>query len=158
MPVYTDGEYHGPGVYRGQKLAPDGVVNFAPGTYIVEQGLEISGGNGMVGTGIFIYNGCAADAPPGCTSNGTFRISGSGYADATAQTTGPYAGILLYQAQDNTAKVDLSGGSGLGALDGLIYVPATQKLNLSGESTLDVLGVIANIVGTSGGAAVQVGF
>ncbi len=91
-----------PGIYSQISVSGSAVLTLNPGTYIITGGgLTVTGNAVLQGSGVFIYN--AGSNYPG--SGGTFggiTIGGSGTANLTASTTGPYAGILIFQSRQNT--------------------------------------------------------
>ena len=158
LPVYTDGAYHGPGVYRTKALTIGSPTTFAPGIYILEDGFTVPGGNRVTGTNVLLFNGCGLNAPPSCTGKGKISISGGSTADLTALTSGPFAGILFFQDRANTQVVTVSGGSLVTALSGALYAPNSSKITLgSGGSTLSISQVVGQVVEASGGSQITVG-
>ena len=107
-----------PGVYSSIKVSGNGSLILNPGTYIiVGGGLSVTGNGSIAGSGVFIYN---------TGSEGTYggiAITGNGEFNLTAPPTGPYAGILIFQARDNTRAMSLSGNA-LTGITGTIYAPA----------------------------------
>jgi hypothetical protein len=149
--------YHGPGVYRGATLTIDSPTTMAPGIYIVEKGLSVPGGNRVTGTGVVIFNGCGLAAPVTCTPTGKFTISGGSTAGLSAPTSGPYAGMLMFQERTNTADVTVSGGSLVSSFNGVIYAVNAGKVTLgSGGSQMTMSGVVASTVTISGGSQISI--
>jgi hypothetical protein len=157
LPVYTDGRYRGPGVYRTQPLTIDSPTTMAPGIYIVEAGFSVPGGNRVTGTGIVIFNGCGRNAPLTCTPTGKFTISGGSTAGLSAPTSGPYAGMVMFQERTNTSDVTVSGGSLVSSFNGVIYAVNAGKVTLgSGGSQMSMSGVVASTVVVSGGSQITI--
>jgi Putative Flp pilus-assembly TadE/G-like len=110
----------------GIKVATLGhTLNLNPGLYILtgSNGLNVSGGAVINGTGVTIYN----------SGTGKIDISGGSTANLTASASA-YPGILFFQDPSNTAAATLSGGS-TGNLQGALYFPETQMLTFSGGSS-----------------------
>jgi hypothetical protein len=110
-----------PGTYcSGLTISNGATVTFTSGTYIMKGGgLTFSGGARVTGDGVMFYNTYAAGYPfaPFIFDNGTFET-------LTAPTTGPYAGILLYQ--DPTVVSAAAGsfaGGNKATLTGALYFP-----------------------------------
>ncbi len=111
-------------------VTTSGTVTFGPGTHIFDgAALKIQGGSTVEGTELTFYwseNGGVNDG---------FDISGGAVVTLSAQTTGVYAGILMYQDRNTTTSVvhKLSGGSTMN-LDGIIYAPSTDVEFAGGTS------------------------
>jgi Flp pilus assembly protein TadG len=143
-----------PGRYTGSLKVNAATACFNPGTYYLEQGMDISGQSQVTlcpGTtgGVFLY-----------IAGGTVTISGGSSVRLTPLTTGPYAGVLIFQARGGTQRLTLSGGSGI-QLPGALYVPDGET-NLTGGSTAsDALGVgqiITHTLTASGNSTIGPGF
>jgi hypothetical protein len=139
-----------PGVYSQITVLGNALLTMNPGVYIIAGGGFFVGGNGTVrGSGVMIYN--AGSSFP--SAGGNFhRVSVFGNAKVllTAPTTGPYAGILIFQARDNTRALSVSGNSFLGLL-GTIYAPAAALYLRGNSRTHDSL--VVNRLTISGSAA-----
>lgn len=158
LPVYTDGVYHGPGVYRTAELGISSNLTMAPGTYILENGMKITGSSTVNGTGVFLFNGCAAGSPATCANTGNFTSGGSARLDLSAPTSGMYKNILLFQNRTNVQPIKVGGSTAITSLNGMIYAPSADPVILgSGTSGMSVGGVIANKVEISGSGGVNVG-
>ncbi len=138
-----------PGVYREIEVSGKCNVTLNPGVYVIAGGeFEIKGKASLKGTGVTIYLAGANYPSPG----GKFkevRIKTKGTVQLSAPTSGPYAGVLLFQARDNRKRLSLSGD--LSGLSGTIYAPAAQ-LALRGTTTLTT-SIIADRLRLSGRAA-----
>jgi hypothetical protein len=82
---------------------------------------------------VFIYN-AGANYPNSGGSFGGITLSGNGTFNLTAQTTGTYAGLLIYQSRQNTRALSLSGNA-MAGLTGTIYA-ANALLSMSGNASL----------------------
>ena len=144
------------------------------GTYIIlGGGFSVSGNASVTGSNIFIFNAGSNYSNNGSTitTGGNFggiTLSGNGNFNLTPTTgSDPYAGILIYQARDNTRALSISGNATV-AVSGTIYA-ANAALTLSGNGTLkdtlvvgslNVSGNIAltQIAAGSGGSEAATGF
>jgi hypothetical protein len=124
----------GPGIYSQISVSGNAVLNLEPGTYIIEGGgLSVSGGASLSGSGVFIYN--AGSKYPGSGGHfGAISISGGGTVNLAAPTTGVYAGVLIFQARDNSSDLSFSGNA-LAGMSGTIYAADAQP-SLSGNAKL----------------------
>ena len=131
---------------------------------ILEQGgiYYISGGLTMTGTsvlkmdpstkgGVMIYN-----APNGTSQNQSINISG-GKITLDPLTTGPYAGIIMWQ--DRTSSVSMSiQGQGGSTIKGTFYA-ANALLSVTGQGT-NTIGsqYISRTLSLSGGGTVNIDY
>jgi len=149
--------YQGPGVYPKQ-LAISGDTTFAPGSYVLRQGLAISGGT-INGSGILLFNGCTADAQqPSCGNGvGSFQVSGQAAINLSPASSGTYAGILYFQSRTNTSSMSISGGSNLQLFSGVLYAPAATGVALgAGGGGLRLGAVIGKNLTVQGNGTVEV--
>jgi hypothetical protein len=122
LPVYSDGNYHGPGVYSTTlTFSGQGTTTLATGTYILQQGISVSGQASLANApgGVFLY-----------VSGGSISFSGQGiislspptppYTDSNG-TQAPNLGI--WQASTDTNTVNLSGNGAADTYSGVIYAP-----------------------------------
>jgi hypothetical protein len=101
------------------------------------------------GSGVTIYN-TSSNYPSNTGTYGGITLSGSGTFNLTAPTSGPYAGVVIYQARANTRAISLSGSVVTG-LGGTIYAPSAL-LFISGNASLNG-SVVVNTLSLSGNAA-----
>jgi prepilin-type N-terminal cleavage/methylation domain-containing protein len=145
-PAPVGGRYQ-PGVYP-QPLPNDAVL--APGIFI----LCASPGSGLTGTGVMLY-----------LAQGTINWSG-GNTNLTAASSGPYAGIAIWQPSSNTSTITIQGNAGLTLgtaspsvsppMGSGIYAPSAE-VDLSGTADLFLGWVIAKTILITGDHAVTVG-
>ena len=116
-----------PGVYCGGLTISSSNVTFAPGLYIIKDGvLTGSGGSSFTGNGVTFF----------LTGNGAgVNISGGGHVHLVASNNAPLAGFVFFldPAATPAAKSVLSGTSEL-YYEGTLYFP-NQLLELSGGSS-----------------------
>jgi Bacterial Ig-like domain (group 3) len=118
-----------PGVYYSIRVSGDATLTLRPGVYVIEGGgLTVSGNGSINGSGVMIYNAGGDDDRGGIT------LSGNGTFNLTAATSGPYAGVVLFQARDDARTISLSGKAMMG-LGGTIYAPAA-RLSLKGRALI----------------------
>ena len=130
-----------PGVYvigtGGVNISGNATLSGSGVTYIVEGGgFTVSGNAGMSGSNVLIVNGGSNYPNPAISGEtyGGVTLSGNGSFSLNAATSGTYAGILIYQARDNTRAVSVSGNS-MAGITGTIYA-ANALLTMSGNASL----------------------
>ena len=75
-----------------------------------------------------------SDYPSTGGTYGSISLSGNGSYHLTPPTTGTYAGIVIFQARDNSKALTVSGNAS--GMTGTIYAPAAQ-LSESGNAQLN---------------------
>lgn len=118
-----------PGVYASQlHIASGQTVSLNPGIYYLQNGLLIDNNANVTGNGVMIYN------------TGTGRISapisfqGGGQITLTAATTGPYAGLVIYQQRSSTTSMNIANGSTT-MIVGTVYAPSATAIFAGGSSS-----------------------
>jgi hypothetical protein len=124
-----------PGVYVGGiDVEGSAVVTLVPGIYYFQGGgFSVGGQASITGQGVLLYN-----APTGGTGGsqaGPISISGSVSVNLSAQTSGAYAGIAIFQDRASTSAITL-GQSARVNLSGMIYA-ASATVSLSGSAVLN---------------------
>jgi hypothetical protein len=138
-----------PGIYSSIKISGYGSLVLNPGTYLIEGGgLTVTGCGNLSGDGVFIYNAGSYFPDPG-GSMGGITLRGNGMIDLTAETAGDYAGVVIFQARDNTRALAL-GGCAASGLNGIVYAP-NALLTLQGYAQLDASLIVdeLNVGGSS---------
>ena len=153
LPVFTDGAYHGPGVYRDKTLSISSPLVMAAGNYIVEDGITLT--STITGTGVFIFNGCATGSPASCKNDKDVQLNGTSIG-LTPPSTGTYAGLLLFQSRTNAHAMNLTGNTTVMSLDGVIYAVAAD-VKLTGTVGMVLGGLIARTVDITGNGLIRVG-
>jgi Bacterial Ig-like domain (group 3)/MBG domain (YGX type) len=147
-----------PGVYvlagGGFTASGNAVVTASNVTFIIEGGGFSQSGNATVkGAGVTIFNAGSNYGTSG--SGGTYGpITLSGNGNLSAPTTGPYAGILIFQSRDNTQTLSFSGNTLL-EMTGTIYAeaaPLVQSGNAQLGSSQDPLSLVVDRMTLSGNA------
>jgi Flp pilus assembly protein TadG len=137
-----------PGVYHGGITLSGANVTLMPGIYYMQGGgLAMSSDSSLSGTGVMIYND---------NGGGNLKLVSSGTINLTPPTSGPYAGIVIYQDRRSTERIDLSGAFA-SRVTGTIYA-AGAMLNLTGQSGSTQLGsqLISYDLSLSGGVTLKV--
>ena len=133
-----------PGVYA----AVDGCTSFATGIYIVTAASTFTGNSGATGTGVLFYLACnhggkaahchAGEAGGSLSTNGgpKLALAFTPLADPT------YAGLVVYGDRDNTATLDIQGGSDVSLGAGSLYM-RSGTLAHGGNPTIHIGGTMA---------------
>jgi hypothetical protein len=120
-PVYTDGAYHGPGVYTTTlSFSGQGSQQLATGTYILEAGISVTGQASLTSApgGVLLY-----------VSGGSINFSGQGNVSLQPLSPPPYSSapnLGIWQAKADTSTVSLSGNGSANTYSGTIYAPGAQ--------------------------------
>jgi Ca2+-binding RTX toxin-like protein len=124
-----------PGTYSQISVSGMAVLTMNPGIYVIEGGgFTVSNGGSVSGNGVLIFN-AGSNYPNSGTSGATFggiTLSGAGTFNLTAPTSGTYAGVVIYQARNNTRALSI-GNSAMAGMRGVVYAPYAL-LTLSGSS------------------------
>jgi hypothetical protein len=122
-----------PGVYQGGiHVSGQVTLNMAPGLYYMD-----NGGFSFTGQGNLNANGVTVYTSPKTTSD-VVNVNGLGQVNWSPMTTGPYAGIALWQARSSTNNIYLTG-NGTSAIYGTFYAQH-GTLVTQGNGAQDVLG------------------
>lgn len=159
-----------PGVYDNINIS-GGTLDLNPGTYVITQSIQISGGGSIQGVGVTVYLAChgaggaiacPSTAPATATSIETFCGaplppnpsqaylaafgSGSGSLTLTAPTSGAYEGLAVFADRHNTAGICIAG-NGAAQFTGAIY-GRSAGINIQGNGLQGQLGSI--VIGAIG--------
>jgi len=88
-----------PGNFSGQ-FPPNGVDTLEPGVYCVNGDFRVNGGDSLTGIGVTIY-----------MESGGVNWNGGATINLSAQTTGDYAGLLLFAPLSNHDGITINGNS-----------------------------------------------
>jgi hypothetical protein len=139
-----------PGIYSQISASGSASLTLNPGLYLIEGGgFTVTGQASVSGTGVTIYN-TSRNYPSNTGSYGGITLSGNGTFSLTAPASGPYTGIVIFQARANTRAVSLSSKAGTG-LGGTVYAPEAL-VYLSGNATVNGA-LVVNELSLSGNAA-----
>jgi Flp pilus assembly protein TadG len=142
-----------PGIYT-VNLGGAGGTNMTlnPGTYILKAGMDTSGNANVNGTGILIYNTYTTypNNPGPTPSCGQVKLAGNAVSTLSAQTTGTWKNLLVYQDAKCTTGVSIVGNGTFNGT-GSFYVPSAP-FSFSGQNaTLTGSQLIANTVDVQNG-------
>ncbi|TIV48213.1 MAG: pilus assembly protein, partial [Mesorhizobium sp.] len=135
-----------PGTYCDKTWS--GKITLEPGVYIL-RGVTIKpGGNGsLTGQGVTIF----------LMEGSQLYINANEQVNLSPPTSGPYAGITIFQDHGNTSALTLNGGAG-SVVSGFIYAP-DATITYTGNSDMNAQGsclrVVGNIVQMTGTSAVK---
>jgi Flp pilus assembly protein TadG len=142
-----------PGVYSVNMGGAGGTnLNLNPGVYVLKAGMDTGGNANVTGHDIFLYNTystypSAPGASPNCYS---VNLQGNALMQLSAQTTGTYAHLLVYQ--DPACSVEMMiGGNGTFDGTGSIYIPSASFRFDGNPSTLNGSQLIARTVDIQNG-------
>ncbi|MEP9390593.1 TadE/TadG family type IV pilus assembly protein [Mesorhizobium sp. KR9-304] len=132
-----------PGTYCNQKLSGD--ITLEPGSYILRGGSVDLNGNGVLkGAGVTVF----------LMEDAQFSINGNEVVQLTPPTSGPYAGIVIYQEKSNTNTVSINGTSD-SYVSGFIYAPgahvfyAGNSVSTTQSRCLRIVGNTVEMTGNS---------
>ena len=142
-----------PGVYTtnlGGSGNTDMVLN--PGVYILKAGMDTAGNRDITGNNVFIFNTYTnypnnPGANPTCSQ---INLQGNATSTLSAQTTGTWANLLVFQDPNCTASMEI-GGNGTFSGTGSIYIPSAQFVFDGNPSTLNGSQLIARTVNIQNG-------
>src|SRR5262249_41239120 len=125
-----------PGIYTEIKVSGSGRLILNPGIYVLAGGgLAVTGSGSINGDGVMLYNaGSNYTSGASNPSFGGLTLSSSGNLPPTPMTSGTYAGVLIFQARDNTRALSLSGNGT--TLEGGVIYARNAMLALSGNTTV----------------------
>jgi hypothetical protein len=111
-----DGSSHvlQPGKHCSVNFNGTPTITFAPGVHVISGPMMIGSGATVIAEGVTFY---FPDTSSELRANGQLRIK------ATAPTSGPYAGILMFEKPGSNKGAFIFNGSLGEELDGVIYLP-----------------------------------
>ncbi|RWG79246.1 TadE/TadG family type IV pilus assembly protein [Mesorhizobium sp.] len=135
-----------PGTYCDKTWS--GKITLNPGIYVLRNVVIKPGGNGsLTGHGVTIF----------LMEGSQLIINANETVDLSPMTSGPYAGITIFQAHGNTQALTLNGGSG-SVVSGFIYAP-DATMTYTGNSDMSAQGsclrLVGNTVQMTGNSAVK---
>jgi hypothetical protein len=133
-----------PGIYTSISASANCSVTMQPGIYILKGGgMSISGNASLTGQGILVYN-AGSSFPSTGGSFGSISLSGNGSFNVTAQTSGPYAGMVMFQSRDNPRTLSISGNGAVSGLQGTVY-GKLAPVSITGNGTLPAQFVVDSV-------------
>ena len=113
-----------------------GKLPYLPGVYVLRGGKINLGGNGsLVGAGVTIF----------LMEDANFSVNGNEIVQLSPPTSGPYAGITIYQERSNDNPLTINGASG-SQVSGFVYAPGAHVF-YAGNSATTGLGGCMRLVG-----------
>ena len=83
-------------------------------------------------------------------NNGALTVSGNANVNLTAQSTGAYQNIAIFQARNNASAITMSGNAVVNLNDAVLYSANVQSIaTLSGNAVVDA-SLIVNELSISG--------
>ena len=115
-----------------------GNIVLDPGVYILRGGQIKLGGNGSLsGSGVTIF----------LMEGAQFTANANDVVTLSPPTSGPYAGVTLYQDHGNNSALTINGGAG-STLSGFVYAP-DAPITYAGNSDMSGQGNCIRLVGDS---------
>ncbi len=136
-------------------------VTFAPGVYILDAGIQVTGNGTVTGTGVTFYSTNTL-YPTELLAWNDFDFAGTAHIELTApDETGTYPGVLLWV--DPSVPADVSPGSVIAGdstslFVGAIYSPGGDVSWRGTNQTTQWTQIVADMVEISGNAFVQGGW
>ncbi len=135
-----------PGTFCNKTIS--GEVTLQPGTYILRGGRVNLGGNGFLkGAGVTIF----------LMEGAEFSVNGNEVVQLTPPTSGPYAGITIYQEKSNTTEIKINGTSG-SYITGFVYAPGAHVFYAGNSATTTqsaCLRLVANTIEMTGNSSMK---
>jgi len=130
-----------PGIYYGGiEYNPGTSRTMAPGMYVIAGGgFKLNPASSFIANGVFIYN----TNDPDCAScsqgdYGPILVNTGANTSFSAMTTGPYAGLLMFQDRNNTEEAIFNPSANFG--EGTIYMPSAHiTFNPSADITIQII-------------------
>jgi hypothetical protein len=145
-----------PGVYvigtGGVTVSGDAALKATGVTFLLKGGgFTVSGSAGISGTNVFIFSG--GSGYNGSTDGGSYgsiNLSGNSTFSLSANASGTYAGILIFQDRSNPQALALTGNAVAG-ITGTIYAK-DAPLTVSGNGSLPQGNLVVDTLNLSGKA------
>jgi len=154
----ADGQYHGPGVYPAL-LTISQNTTFAPGIYVLENGMSITNGTIDATSGVLIFNGCGLNSPAcAAGTGGALGFSGQSDASLTPMQTGLYTLLAIWQPVQNTNPITMAGNTGTKVVRGILYAPGSTGLSIgAGNGGIQIWCVAGTAITISGNGSAIIG-
>ncbi|MDE0805488.1 MAG: hypothetical protein OSA99_19480, partial [Acidimicrobiales bacterium] len=133
-----------PGRYLNQCKVPNGDRILRPGTYYFEHGFEFRGGDIVCSNTATIYPLPGDSSCDGVTlviGGDDFTLNGNGSVSLPPPSTGPYAGVTIYQITSETSNINGTADFNLGT----IYAP-NASLEFSGNGGSDEVNITGQVI------------
>jgi hypothetical protein len=143
-----------PGIYTSISVAGNARLTMNSGVYIIAGGgFSVSAQASVIGSGVMIFN-AGSNYPGTGGTYGSITLRGNAQCSLSPPTSGTYAGIVLFQPDDNTNSISLSVTANASGTIGTIYAPSAQ-LSESGSATLGASLVVDTLTISSDGNIVS---
>lgn len=133
-----------PGTYCNETFSGD--ITLQPGVYVLRGGeIKLNGNGRLVGSGVTIF--LMEDAELSIQANQTIQLS--------PPTTGPYAGITIYQERSNHTTLTINGTAD-SVVTGFVYAPGAHVFyagNSATTATPGCLRMVGNTIELTGNSA-----
>lgn len=130
-----------PGVYCSMVIINGNPnVTFEPGTYVLKSGIIMNGTPTLTGDGVTFYN-----------NSGSFTLNGTSATNLSAPTSGPYAGVLVFQSRSDSSALTLNGTNSA-VFNGAIYAPDARIVD-NGTGTTSAYSILVGDTITVNGSA-----
>src|SRR5262249_25572524 len=124
-----------PGTFSPITVSGKGKLTLTPGKYVITTGGFPVSGNARGGQsgqgGVLLYD-----------AGGGIAVSGNATLNLSAETSGLYTGLVIFQARTNTRALNFSG-NGMGGLSGTVYAAGAQMI-ISGNASLQHVSMVVN--------------
>jgi len=135
-------------------------VTFAPGIYILDSGIKVTGDTTVIGTAVTFYSTNTL-YPGELSAWNDFDFAGTSHVELTASQSGDYAGILFWVDPAMPAGItpgSVIAGDSTSSFEGAIYSPSGHVAWRGTGTTADWTMIVADTVEVSGNAYLAGGF
>ena len=140
-----------PGIYTSISVGSNETLTLAPGIYVIEGGLTLSGNAQLDASGgITLYFTCSSygvsDTEPSCAGTNGISIGSNATVDLVAPSSGVYQGIAMMVDPNDPNTISIAG-NGTDTLSGTVYA-AASSLTVSGNgsgTTLNSIFIVSTL-------------
>jgi hypothetical protein len=155
-----------PGVYNCfMNLGGNRTYNFQPGDYLITGGIRVSGSARVnFGAGVYTLRGIGlhltgtgeidAEGVTFYIDEGSVDLTGTGDMDLDAPTSGPYAGVMIFQNRQNANQVN-ARGTAFSDGYGTVYAKAA-KIRIVGTADTNNVQFVSDTFIMSGTSGVNI--
>ena len=151
LTVYSDGAYHGPGVYTSTLGLGNSTTVLATGIYVLQAGITL-GGNGGLSSGpggVLLY-----------ITGGSISFHGNAGVTLAPLSPAPYQSaptLGIWQDKSDTTPLSLVGNGNINTYQGTIYAPGAQVGGV-GNAGYTAGAIVAASISCNGNVALRIGF
>ncbi|MDZ7677929.1 MAG: hypothetical protein U5K29_05225 [Acidimicrobiales bacterium] len=135
-----------PGRYVNCGNTPPGTLVLRPGLYYMDGSFTVNSNTQVIcantGTPTSVPHGEGCDGVTFFIAAGSSQFNGTSNLYIPPPSTGPYAGISIFQHPNNTSTLTVNGTSDFSEI-GSIYAPA-GKVDFSGNGQINVNGIVVS--------------